>query len=33
MDDIISKLDTASKSKYLNTIAGTVQTSLTNFIT
>lgn len=33
VDDLINKLDTASKSNYLNTIAGTVQTSLTNFIT
>lgn len=33
VDDLINKLDTASKSNYLNTIAGTVQTSLTNFLT
>ena len=33
LDDIISKLDSASKSSYLNTIAGTVQTSLSNFLT
>lgn len=33
MDDLISKLDSSSKSKYLNTISGTVQRSLSNFIT
>lgn len=33
VDDLINKLDTASKSKYINTIAGNIQTSLTNFMT
>lgn len=33
MNDIIDKLDSAAKSNYINTIAGTVQTSLTNFLT
>lgn len=33
VQDLIDKLDTAKNSNYLNTIAGTVQTSLTNFLT
>lgn len=32
VQDLIDKLDTSSKSNYINTIAGTVQTSLTNFL-